>query len=173
MAPLKAFKVKETRYFESDTAFLQRVLGDRKGRSSAILVLNDEAHHAYRRGMVDEDDQYAMDEETAEADAREATVWIEGLDRINKALGGRGNGIRLCVDLSATPFYIQGSGNEVGKPFPWVVSDFSLLEAIEAGLVKIPQLPTQDAGGRRSAALLQRVALGAGAGAEGRRTSGR
>jgi type III restriction enzyme len=69
------------------------------------------------------------------------------LDRINKVLGGRANGIRLCVDLSATPFYIQGSGNEVGKPFPWVVSDFSLLEAIEAGLVKVPQLPTEDGSG--------------------------
>jgi len=49
------------------------------------------------------------------------------------------------VDLSATPFFIQGSGNEVGKPFPWVLSDFSLLEAIEAGLVKVPQLPTDEA----------------------------
>jgi type III restriction enzyme len=143
----KAFTVKETRYFESDAAFLKRILGGRKGRSSAILVMNDEAHHAYRRGVVDETDQYALDEETAEADAREATIWIEGLDRINKVLGGRGNGIRLCVDLSATPFYIQGSGNEVGKPFPWVVSDFSLLEAIEAGLVKVPQLPTEDGSG--------------------------
>ncbi|KQW46703.1 MULTISPECIES: BPTD_3080 family restriction endonuclease [unclassified Roseateles] len=147
---LTGFEVKETRYYESDAAFLRRVLGNRKGRSSAILVMNDEAHHAYRRGKLDADDTYAIDEETAEVDAREATVWIEGLDRINKALGGRanrGNGIRLCVDLSATPFFIQGSGNEVGKPFPWVVSDFSLLEAIEAGLVKIPQLPTQDGGG--------------------------
>jgi type III restriction enzyme len=143
----KAYTVKETRFYESDAAFLKRVLGGRKGRSSAILVLNDEAHHAYRRGTVDEGDQYALDEETAEANAREATIWIEGLDRINKVLGGRGNGIRLCVDLSATPFYIQGSGNEVGKPFPWVISDFSLLEAIEAGLVKIPQLPTEDGSG--------------------------
>lgn len=143
----RAFTVKEIRYFESDAAFLKRILGGRKGRSSAILVMNDEAHHAYRRGVIDETDQYALDEETAEADAREATVWIEGLDRINEVLGGRGNGIRLCVDLSATPFYIQGSGNEVGKPFPWVVSDFSLLEAIEAGLVKVPQLPTEDASG--------------------------
>lgn len=143
----KSFTVRETRYFESDAAFLKRILGGRKGRSSAILVMNDEAHHAYRRGVVDEADQYALDDETAEANAREATIWIEGLDRINKALGGRGNGIRLCVDLSATPFYIQGSGNEVGKPFPWVVSDFSLLEAIEAGLVKVPQLPTEDGSG--------------------------
>ena len=147
---LTGFDVKETRYFESDAAFLRRVLGNRKGRSSAILVMNDEAHHAYRRGKLDTEDTYAIDDETADVDAREATVWVEGLDRINKSLGGRGgkaNGIRLCVDLSATPFFIQGSGNEVGKPFPWVVSDFSLLEAIEAGLVKIPQLPTQDIGG--------------------------
>lgn len=144
---LIGFDVRETRYFESDAAFLRRVLGNRKGRSSSILVMNDEAHHAYRRGKQDAEDEYAVDEETAEADAREATVWVEGLDRINKSLGGKSNGIRLCIDLSATPFYIQGSGNEVGKPFPWVVSDFSLLEAIEAGLVKIPQLPTQDIGG--------------------------
>jgi type III restriction enzyme len=114
--------------------------------------MNDEAHHAYRRGKLDAEDIFAIDEETAEVDAREATVWIEGLDRINKALGGRTNGVRLCVDLSATPFFIQGSGNEVGKPFPWVVSDFSLLEAIEAGLVKIPQLPTQDIGGTETPA---------------------
>ena len=143
----KAFNVKETQYLESDAAFLKRVLGGRKGRSSAILVMNDEAHHAYRRGMVEEEDEYGDEDETTTANVREATIWIEGLDRINKALGGRGNGIRLCVDLSATPFYIQGSGNEVGKPFPWVVSDFSLLEAIEAGLVKVPQLPTEDGTG--------------------------
>ena len=148
---VRAFTVRETKYYESDAAFLKRILGGRKGRSSAILVMNDEAHHAYRRG-IEEEDEYALDEETAKANAREATVWIEGLDRINKALGGRGNGIRLCVDLSATPFYIQGSGNEVGQPFPWVVSDFSLLEAIEAGLVKIPQLPTDDSSGEETPA---------------------
>jgi type III restriction enzyme len=148
---VRAFTVRETKYYESDAAFLKRILGGRKGRSSAILVMNDEAHHAYRRGIEDED-EYALDQETAKANAREATVWIEGLDRINKTLGGRGNGIRLCVDLSATPFYIQGSGNEVGKPFPWVVSDFGLLEAIEAGLVKIPQLPTEDSSGEETPA---------------------
>jgi type III restriction enzyme len=144
----KAFNVRETQYLESDAAFLKRLLGGRKGRSQAILVMNDEAHHAYRRGAVEGADPFGEEEdETTAANIREATIWIEGLDRINKALGGRGNGIRLCVDLSATPFYIQGSGNEVGRPFPWVVSDFSLLEAIEAGLVKVPQLPTEDGSG--------------------------
>jgi type III restriction enzyme len=147
---MTGFRVRENIYVESDTAFVKRILGARRGRGSGILVMNDEAHHAYRRGA--EDAEFTLDEETAESDAREATVWIEGLDRINKVLGGKGKGIRLCVDLSATPFYIQGSGNEVGKPFPWVVSDFSLLEAIESGLVKIPQLPMQDASGDKTPA---------------------
>ena len=66
--------------------------------------------------------------------------------------GSRRRGINLCVDLSATPFYIQGSGNEVGKPFPWIVSDFGLLDAIESGLVKIPQLPSRDVTGADEAA---------------------
>jgi type III restriction enzyme len=147
---ITGFRVSETQYVESDNAFVKRILGARRGRGSAILVMNDEAHHAYRRGAGDP--EFVLDEETAESDAREATIWIEGLDRINKVLGGRGAGIRLCVDLSATPFYIQGSGNEVGKPFPWIVSDFSLLEAIESGLVKIPQLPMQDATGSKTPA---------------------
>lgn len=147
---ITGFRVSETQYVESDSAFVKRILGSRRGRGSAILVMNDEAHHAYRRGSGDP--EFVLDEETAESDAREATIWIEGLDRINKVIGGKGAGIRLCVDLSATPFYIQGSGNEVGKPFPWIVSDFSLLEAIESGLVKIPQLPMQDATGSKTPA---------------------
>jgi type III restriction enzyme len=147
---ISGFRVSETQYVESDAAFVKRILGARRGRGSAILVMNDEAHHAYRRGAGDP--EFVLDEETADSDAREATIWIEGLDRINKVLGGRAAGIRLCIDLSATPFYIQGSGNEVGKPFPWIVSDFSLLEAIESGLVKIPQLPMQDATGSKTPA---------------------
>ena len=83
----------------------------------------------------------------AKKNMREATIWIEGLDRVGRMAGGRSHGIGLCVDLSATPFYIQGSGNEVGKPFPWIVSDFGLLDAIESGLVKIPQISTRDQSG--------------------------
>ena len=70
-------------------------------------------------------------------------MWIEGLDRIHRV-----RGINLCVDLSATPFYLTRSGNDPGRPFPWIVSDFGLIDAIESGLVKIPQLPVQDATGR-------------------------
>lgn len=144
----------EIKYFESDLAWFKRIrqeLGSGKGRSPHWLVFNDEAHHAYRRG--DSEDQVSLDDDTdlAKKNAKEATIWIEGLDRINKLAGGKRKGIRLCIDLSATPFYIQGSGNEVGKPFPWVVSDFGLLDAIESGLVKIPQLPTRDITGAEEA----------------------
>jgi len=147
----------EVKYFESDAAWFKRIrqeLGSGKGRSPHWLVFNDEAHHAYRREDVTGEEQTLdEDKDLAKKNEREATIWIEGLDRINKLAGGsRKRGINLCLDLSATPFYIQGSGNEVGKPFPWIVSDFGLLDAIESGLVKIPQLPARDVTGANEAA---------------------
>jgi type III restriction enzyme len=152
----KANESVETKYFESDAAWFKRIrreLGSGKGRSPHWLIFNDEAHHAYRRGDAATEESIDEDKDLAIKNAREATIWIEGLDRINKLAGGsRRRGIHLCVDLSATPFYIQGSGNEVGKPFPWVVSDFGLLDAIESGLVKIPQLPARDVTGAEEAA---------------------
>lgn len=152
----KANESVETKYFESDQAWFKRIrreLGSSKGRSPHWLIFNDEAHHAYRRGDTATEESLDEDKDLAKKNAREATIWIEGLDRINKLAGGnRRRGINLCVDLSATPFYIQGSGNEVGKPFPWVVSDFGLLDAIESGLVKIPQLPARDVSGSEEAA---------------------
>ena len=77
------------------------------------------------------------------AEREEATIWILGLDRFNVACG-----ISFCVDLSATPFYLHGSGYDEGAPFPWLVSDFGLVDAIESGLVKIPRLPVSDTTGR-------------------------
>jgi type III restriction enzyme len=159
----KANQTTEVRWFESDRAWMRRIrqeLGSGRGRCPHWLIFNDEAHHAYRRG--DAPDTLSLDETEdedrgalAKKNAREATVWIEGLDRINQLAAGGGakgkKGIRLCVDLSATPFYIQGSGNEVGKPFPWIVSDFGLLDAIESGLVKVPQLPGRDVTGAEEA----------------------
>jgi type III restriction enzyme len=153
----KANETVETKYFESDAAWFKRIrreLGSGKGRSPHWLIFNDEAHHAYRRGdAAGEEQSLDEDKDLASKNDREATIWIEGLDRINRLAGGsRRRGIHLCVDLSATPFFIQGSGNEVGKPFPWVVSDFGLLDAIESGLVKIPQLPARDVTGAEEAA---------------------
>ncbi|MEA3341094.1 MAG: hypothetical protein U9R15_14110, partial [Chloroflexota bacterium] len=93
--------------------------------------------HAWRPNFPDEQDQVQKGE------LETATVWVEGLDKINQAVG-----VHLCVDLSATPFYIQGSGYVEGSPFPWLVSDFGLVDAIESGIVKIPRLPVSDTTGR-------------------------
>ncbi len=118
---------------ETPDAFAKRVLGELHERAP-IMVLNDEGHHAYRPALAD--DELSKEHE-------EPTVWISGLDMINQACG-----VRFCVDLSATPFYIQGSGHPEGKPFPWLVSDFGLVDAIESGITKIPRLPVSDTTGR-------------------------
>ncbi len=138
-------KVETSRYRESDTALVERVLGREVGGKKNILVMNDEAHHAYRirRDEPDEfeDDLFGEDEEADEF-FKEATVWVEGLDRIQKV-----RGINRCVDFSATPYYLGRVGQQAGRPFPWIVSDFGLIDAIESGLTKIPQLAVRDTSG--------------------------
>ena len=124
---------------ETPEAFARNRLGD-LWDDEPLMVLNDEGHHAYRPAPVDKKVKLSTD---MKADRNEATVWIDGLDTINAACG-----IELCVDLSATPFYIQGSGYPEGSPFPWIVSDFSLVDAIESGITKIPRLPAIDNTGR-------------------------
>ena len=138
---LKRVQVESQKYIESDSALLNRVLGRDIGNKQNILVMNDEAHHAYRI-VREEDDGDEEDAETSEEFYKEATVWIEGLDRIQKL-----RGINFCVDLSATPYFLGRVGQETNKPFPWVVSDFGLVDAIESGLVKIPQLAIRDTTG--------------------------
>ncbi|MBL8879125.1 MAG: DEAD/DEAH box helicase family protein [Phycisphaerales bacterium] len=140
---------------ESADAFARRVLGDLYDRMP-IMVLNDEAHHCYRPAPLTDEQRRDLTPEKlkqAQDDNAEATVWVEGLDKLNNALGGRAAGqtapgIAQCVDLSATPFYIGGSGHTEGSPFPWLVSDFGLVDAIESGIVKIPRLPVSDTTGR-------------------------
>ncbi|MFA4864382.1 MAG: DEAD/DEAH box helicase family protein [Bacteroidales bacterium] len=124
---------------ESADAFARRVLGELYDRSP-VMVMNDEGHHAYRPKPIDTDSDLSEEEKK---EREEATVWINGLDKINKACG-----IRFCVDMSATPFYIKGSGYVEGSPFPWIVSDFALVDAIESGIVKIPRIPVSDITGR-------------------------
>ncbi len=141
---VRAFVSRE-RYVESDTALVNRVLdGEARGRKN-ILVLNDEAHHAYRirKDEPDPDETDLLgDEDDVDEFYQEATIWIDGLDRINKL-----RGINFCVDLSATPYFLGRVGQDANRPFPWVVSDFSLTDAIESGLVKIPQLAVRDTTG--------------------------
>jgi type III restriction enzyme len=137
--------VESVRYVESDTSLVNRILGLEVGEKRNILVMNDEAHHAYRikreEKEQDEEDLFGEEEE-AEDFFKEATVWIDGLDRIQKL-----RGINFCVDLSATPYFLGRVGQDTNRPFPWVVSDFGLIDAIESGLVKIPQLAVRDTTG--------------------------
>lgn len=140
---------------ETTEAFARRVLGDLYDRMP-IMVLNDEAHHCYRPAPLSDEHRKSLSVEQlkeAQAENEEATVWIEGLDKLNNVEGGKAAGqtklgIAMCIDLSATPFYIGGSGYVEGSPFPWLVSDFGLVDAIESGIVKIPRLPVSDTTGR-------------------------
>ena len=138
---LISVQVKATRYLESDAAWIKRILADAIGNKGNILVFNDEAHHAYRIAPNEKEDD-TDDDEIEEYQEKEATIWVDGLDRIHKY-----RSINFCVDLSATPYYLKSSRQDGNKPFEWVISDFSLMDAIESGLVKIPQLPIRDTTG--------------------------
>jgi type III restriction enzyme len=143
-------------FTETPPEMVRRVLRE-LGTKKNIVVINDEAHHCYRGKLADTADDDA-DSETAEASTdekltgddrkeaakrnAEARVWISGLEAIKEKIG-----IRSVYDLSATPFFLKGSGFGEGKLFPWVVSDFSLIDAIEAGIVKIPRVPVADDSG--------------------------
>src|SRR5438270_3743958 len=142
--------VEETRYVESDAKLMQRLIGSEVGGKQNLLVLNDEAHHAYRIRGKDAsdaaDDAEALNEELADDYEVESTVWLDGLDRVHK-----NRRINFCIDLSATPYYLARAGEETNKIFPWVVSDFGLTDAIESGLVKVPQLAHSDPSGEEEA----------------------
>lgn len=130
---------------ESDKAFADRVLAE-LGSARNVLVLNDEAHHAWRvnpEGAAVIEAEEALELDDADEFERGATVWIDGLDRIHRA-----RTVRLCVDMSATPYFTALSKYPDGQPFPWVVSDFGLADAVECGIVKIPRVPKGDDSGQ-------------------------
>lgn len=126
-------------FTETPDQMVRRVLRE-LGNKKNIIVINDEAHHCYRRRPDAEAERMDADER-AEAQRNEeyARVWISGIEAIQ-----RKSGIKAIYDLSATPFFLRGSGWPEGTLFPWVVSDFSLIDAIEAGIVKVPRVPVAD-----------------------------
>ena len=139
---LKKADVKSEKYTESDAALLKRVLARELGETQNILVINDEAHHAYRLHDNDEAEESSDvfgEEAAGERYYKEATVWVDGLDKVHKY-----RGINMCVDFSATPYFIGRAGEQTNRIFPWTVSNFGLQDAIESGLVKIPQLAARD-----------------------------
>ncbi len=119
---------------------VSRVLRDFSGKASGeIVVLNDEAHHCYQDKLLTEGADPADADREDKARNADARVWFKGLQAIAKKVG-----IKQIYDLSATPFYLKGSGYNEGYIFPWTVSDFSLMDAIEAGIVKVPRVPIDD-----------------------------
>jgi len=125
---------------ETEGQMLQRVMPDLMGLKN-ILVLNDEAHHCYREKPVkdEEGDLKGDDRNEAEKNNEAARLWISGLEAVNRKLG-----ITRVFDLSATPFFLRGSGYAEGTLFPWTMCDFSLMDAIECGIVKLPRVPVAD-----------------------------
>src|SRR4029077_12853370 len=113
-------------FTESPDELVNRVCND-LGKHREIMVINDEAHHCYRV-KPDAPKEKMTREEASEAKDRdeEARLWITGLEAVKAKVG-----VKAVFDLSATPFYLKGSGYPEGTLFPWVVSDFSLMDAIE------------------------------------------
>jgi type III restriction enzyme len=125
---------------ETEGQMLQRVMPDLMGMKN-ILVINDEAHHCYRENPKEADDEDLKGDDKKEAEkANEAArVWISGIEAVNRKLG-----VSRVIDLSATPFFLRGSGYAEGTLFPWTMSDFSLMDAIECGIVKLPRVPVAE-----------------------------
>ncbi len=139
----KVLRADQTSAFtETPDQMVRRVCRD-LGNKKKIIVINDEAHHCYRKKEEAPKEKLTRDERS-EAKEREekARVWISGMEAVQKKIG-----IRAIYDLSATPFFLQGSGYGEGTLFPWVVSDFSLIDAIESGIVKVPRVPVSDDAG--------------------------
>lgn len=125
---------------ESPDQMVRRVCRE-LGNKKNIIVINDEAHHCYRRRQDDLVDEKLTGDDRTEAEQREeeARIWISGIEAVK-----RKTGVKVVFDLSATPFFLRGSGYPEGTLFPWVVSDFSLIDAIESGIVKVPRVPVAD-----------------------------
>jgi type III restriction enzyme len=125
---------------ETEGQMVRRVADELMGLKN-IVIINDEAHHCYREkpGNDDLDDLKGEEKDEAKKDNEAARLWISGIEAFKRKLG-----VRAVYDLSATPFFLRGSGYAEGTLFPWSVSDFSLMDAIECGIVKLPRVPTAD-----------------------------
>ncbi|MDV6317833.1 BPTD_3080 family restriction endonuclease [Chromohalobacter sp. HP20-39] len=125
---------------ETEGQMLQRVMPELMGLKN-IVVINDEAHHCYREKPATGEEEALKGDEKKEAEKNKeaARLWISGLEAINRKLG-----VARVFDLSATPFFLSGSGYVEGTLFPWTMSDFSLMDAIECGIVKLPRVPVAE-----------------------------
>jgi type III restriction enzyme len=139
-ALLKGRLGEELDTLETEGQMIQRVMPDLMGLKH-VLVMNDEGHHCYREkpGAPDEEELSGDEKQEAESNNEAARLWISGLEAVQRKLG-----ISRVLDLSATPFFLRGSGYAEGTLFPWTMCDFSLMDAIESGVVKLPRVPVAE-----------------------------
>jgi type III restriction enzyme len=140
---IEGWRGEKLQTLETEGQMLQRVMPELMGMKN-IVVLNDEAHHCYRERAKDasveaEEDLKGEEKDEAKENNEAAKLWISGLEAVQRKLG-----LALVYDLSATPFFLRGSGYIEGTLFPWTMSDFSLMDAIECGIVKLPRVPVAD-----------------------------
>ncbi len=131
----------EMQTIESEGQMLQRVCPELLGMKH-VMVINDEAHHCYREKPPEEDEEGKLtgdDLKDAKKNKEAARQWISGIEALQQKIK-----LNRIVDLSATPFFLSGSGYREGTLFPWTLSDFSLMDAIECGIVKLPRVPIAD-----------------------------
>lgn len=141
-AAIEGWRGESMQTLETEGQMLQRVMPELMGLKN-VMVINDEAHHCYREKPPREGEEpdALKGEEKAEAEEnnRAARLWISGIESVARRLR-----VQRVVDLSATPFFLRGSGEPEGVLFPWTMSDFSLMDAIECGIVKLPRVPVAD-----------------------------
>lgn len=125
--PQAVLRAMQRRARQDPNAAVRRMLGGWRD----LVVINDEAHHVYgeKRTRKGEDLAYIK--------------WSKILERVSKAAR-----LSLVLDLSATPWYGSGSPKPEGTLYEWLVSDFSVYDAFESGLVKVVRLPDPDEQGR-------------------------
>lgn len=129
--------IKEEAVKETQNAMVNRAFKSILNKPR-VLVMNDEAHHCYREKPSAEK-LSGEDRKEADENNKAARVWISGIEALTKKIN-----VNAIIDLSATPYFLRGSGYQEGTMFPWTIYDFSLLDALECGVVKIPRLPVED-----------------------------
>ncbi|MCH8488094.1 MAG: DEAD/DEAH box helicase family protein, partial [Candidatus Cyclonatronum sp.] len=139
---LQGQRGEDIKTLETEGQMIQRVMPELMSLKK-VMVINDEAHHCYREKPVDSDAEIDRlkgdDKQEAKKNNEAARLWISGIEMVKRRIGPT-----KVIDLSATPFFLRGSGYAEGTLFPWTMSDFSLMDAIECGIVKLPRVPIAD-----------------------------
>ncbi len=121
---------------ETAAEMLGRLLKEHRG-GRPITVLNDESHHCYTVQAAKLHER--REDRDEKEDRKRAELWFGALRALRSD-----NRLEQVFDLSATPMWLRRPARLRAETFPWTVSDFPLLDAVESGLVKVPRVPVDD-----------------------------